>query len=240
MKVGNFLFADQAFSQAFDLLRGKTKTLLYPTLLKKDRPGWPMDYSEVFAERIFGELAATVFGVGSSPGGTPLGTGFFAKRGGDILFMTAGHWAWNKRIYVMQQKNSDPYGTQKSELVWLNEQLDLFNFSEQLLDPTLKAMGFNGADLQVIKNKLGSNPFGSSFGIYRELLPWTDMALALPARSVIQKTGLEISQLAKLHALPENSHTTTIVMGFGITEDLISSGFVRRACRDCWQANSNT
>ncbi|HXW53787.1 MAG TPA: hypothetical protein VEL47_06755 [Myxococcota bacterium] len=226
-KVGTFLFADRAFSRAHDTLQSETTTKVYPAFLKQDHPHWPIDYSEVFAERFFeNKLPATVFGVGSSTGGTPLGTGFLAKRNNHVLFMTSGHWAWNRRIYIMEQKNSDPFGREKSELIWLNEQLDLFNFSEQLLEPTLKAIGFSGAQLGSLKNKIGNNPFGSAFGELRSFLPWIDMALALPSNSLFSRTGLTKGQLAELYAMPEDTSSTTVVMGFGITEDLIKGDLV--------------
>ena len=117
--VAQFLFADQAFSMAYQAMKSKTKTKTYPMHLKNNFPGWPKDYSEVFAEINLSKLSATVFGINTSPGGTALGTGFFAKRKNRVLFMTSGHWAWNGRLYLMQQKNSEPFGTEASKLIWL-------------------------------------------------------------------------------------------------------------------------
>lgn len=218
--VNAYLFADGAFSAAYDKVKNKTSRKIYPMFLKEDYPGWPIDYSEVFAERAYGKLAATVFGIGATKGGTALGTGFFATRNKQTLFLASGHWQWNKRIYIMRQKNANPFGKHPSELLWLDDELEVFNLSEQLVNPILQALGFSGAQLQALTNKLGTNPFGSNFSSFHMLLPWTDVAFALPSDSMVNKAEVDSASLAELFAWQDSKGASAMTLGFGTTEDL--------------------
>lgn len=220
--VSTFLLADGAFVKSA-LLHESEKPKVYPMFLKEDRPYWPKDYSEVFAENHLSELADNVFGVNTSPGGTALLTGFFAKRKDKILFFTAGHWQFNNAAFIMQQKNSKPFGKEKSELVWINDQLDLFNFSESLVLATIKALDLDNSQITNLKAKIGTNPFGGSFRNLHFLMPWLDMAIALPSDAVLRKAGIKPSNLQEIGVLlePKPNWTTILSMGFGITEDLV-------------------
>lgn len=222
-KLAAFLLKDREFIDNFEALNNQhIQAKTYPTVLEKDHPNWPRDYSEVVGSIIAKEAANTVFGMGS--GGTPLGTGFFAKSGNDIIFLTSGHWKYNRTLSIMRQKDADPFGFAPSEFIWLKNRLDLFNFSEELIVPTLKALGFDDIQIGEIKRKLGDNPFASSFTLVQQFMPWLDIALAIPSAAVIAEGELKLNDIKQLKdiKLQEGTASSAYTLAFGSTEDLES------------------
>lgn len=233
-KMEGLLFGT-AFAESFAALKNQNiAAKTYPMFLKQDHPSWPVDYSEVLgagagagAVLAVKKQADTVFGIGS--GGTALGTGFFAKSANKIIFMTSGHWKYNRQIMIMQQKDAEPFGSAPSQLIWLPQKLDLFNFSEELIVPTLKALDFNDAQIAQIKAKIGDNPFSSPFTIAQRYMPWLDTALAIPSAALLAQAELKVEDIKELKALEpkENIAYFAYTFGFGITEDLASGDISR-------------
>lgn len=217
--VANFLAKDQAFENGFSALKNKVSAGIYPMLLKRDLPFYPQDDSEVQAAH-----ESSVVGLSSGAGGgTPLLTGFFGQLSGKTLLFTSGHWTFKKKASVMRQKDPTVFGSQESRLEWIGEQVDMFNFSEELLVPILKAVGLETAQITALQNKLGS-PYGGNFDKLRRLLPWSDLAFAIPTQSLLNKLGLKdnIRPIEALIPAP-TLHYIGYSIGFGITEDLTSN-----------------
>jgi hypothetical protein len=221
--VTNFLNTDYAFANTFEANALAIKPKVYPGFLKDSKPFWPKDYSEVFAELKLPKLSAHVVGLNPSPGGTPLLTGFFAKRNNRTLLLSSGHWSFNKTAAIMVQKNSNPFGANESQLSWINDQFPIFNFSEQLVAPTLRAAGFSEAEIGQLIPRLGNLYTG--FKKMHKILPWLDMALATPNDELIRKAQIDRNSIFKLGIFSESGNKARhiISIGAGVTEDLLAS-----------------
>jgi hypothetical protein len=222
--VAAFLAKDQAFSTAFTALKNTVSVKTYPLVLKKDQPFLPRDYSEILGMEEFNKVNNSVFGVDSgNGGGMALGTGFFALHNAKTIFITAGHWQWGPQISLMQQKDFKPQGARPSELIWLREKLDIFNFSQGLLVPIFKALGLNDKQITSLKAKIGDNPFSGNFTLVQHL-PWIDMAIGVPSPALLREAALGSGEVEGLGSLDTSKYFTGYSMGFGTTEDLEAGG----------------
>jgi hypothetical protein len=219
--VGNFLLKEKYFIKSFHELKTITTAGTYPQLLREDQPYQHGDFSEVMASKIKAQLGKNVFGLSSGTGGgAPLLTGFFALRNNRVIFLSAGHWKFNGSAAIMQQIDSRPFGAGPSELKWLDQKLNIFNFSEELLVPLFKALDFNNAQIATLKTKLGDNPFAGTFSL-RDHLPWIDMAIAIPNSLLLNEAAISKDTLQNLKSLPAGQYVASSI-GFGTTEDLES------------------
>lgn len=225
--IALFLQKDKLFIDNFNTLTAQgIKPKTYPMFLKKDHPNWPIDYSEVIASNNFAPPANTVFGVGS--GGAPLLTGFFAQSNNTLIFLTSGHWKYNRKVSIMRQKDADPFGSGPSQSLWLKNKLDIFNFSEELVRPTLKA--FDDVQIAKIQAKIGDNPYSSSFSLTQRFMPWLDTALAIPSTALIAESGVKLKDVMSLKALkPIDYYYNGFSIAFGVTEDLVSGDMSNKA-----------
>jgi len=219
------LMNENSFSNSYEELKGQVNPKIYPMLLKSEKPYWPIDYSEYLGARF--EDSQNVFGVNSAPNGTQLTTGFFAKSNQKIVFITAGHWNWNKQFYIMKQVETDPIGSASSQKIWLKEKLAVLNFSEDLLVPALKALDLDTSQINTIQAKIGSNPFSTNFSgsvLNTQLLTWIDMAIAIPTSNLIRDSVIDINKVNMLGSIEEKvgQYYCGNIIGMGLTEDLLT------------------
>ena len=214
--IANFLNNGGAFLESWQ----KTKDLItkktYPFL--RDRPFWPEDLSEEIPSRY--ATSNTVFGLNTSRGGTALGTGGLAKLNNKIIFVTTGHWSYRRQIYLLRQHDAEPFGSAASKLIWLDNALDIFNFSEELVVPLLEALNFTDAQVTALKKKIGDNPFSSSFKIFHAIFPWMDFAMGIPSQALIAESGVALTEIKSLAEPPLRSSLGYFI-GYGISENLI-------------------